>query len=125
MEQAVSASSQLMTLPLEVIGEKEGEMEDNTELFVQVVPVIQVVQVVTKLSCCKETQSKYLDLLQKAVNQPREAVKEGENETRRVGESKTEGIMGEEKKVMELLEVVKDSTVLKGIMINKDMTPLR
>ena len=51
MEQAVSANRQLMTLPLKVIREKEGEMEDNTEQFVQVVPVIQVVQVVTKLSC--------------------------------------------------------------------------
>ena len=47
MEQAVSAGSQLMTLPLEEIGEKEGEMEDSTEHIDQVVPVIQVVQVVT------------------------------------------------------------------------------
>ena len=44
MEQAVSASRQLMTLPLKVIREKEGEMEDNTE------HIVQVVQVVTKLS---------------------------------------------------------------------------
>ena len=74
---------------------------------------------------CDGIQGKYLDLMQKTGNQPKEVVKEGENEAKRVVESKTEGIMGEEKKVMELLEVVKDSTVLKGIMINKDVTPLR
>ena len=47
----------------------------------------------------------------------------GKEEAKRVVESKTEGITGEEKKVMDLLEVVEDYNVLRGIMLNKDVTP--
>ena len=37
-------------------------------------------------------------------------------------ESKTEEIVGEEKKVMEPLKVIEDATGLRGVMIDKDVT---
>ena len=47
-----------------------------------------------------------------ADNQPKEVVKE----------SKTEEIMGEEKKVREPLEVIKDATMMRGVTLDKDVT---
>ena len=65
---------------------------------------------------CDKIPIKYLNLLQKEV------VKEKENEAKRVMESNTEEIMGKEEKVMELPEVIKDSTGLRGVILNKDVT---
>ena len=46
IEQEVSAGNQLKTLPHKVVGEKEGEMEDNTKRIVQNVQIVVIVQVV-------------------------------------------------------------------------------
>ena len=91
MEQEASAGNQLKILPLKVVGKKEGEMEDNAEQSVQVVQAVRLVQ------------SKYLKLLQKAGNQLKVSRK------------------NLVKKVMELMEVIKDYTVLRGAMLRKDV----
>ena len=105
--------------PKEVVKERENKEEKDE----------------TKKSC-NEAQSKYPDMLQKVGNQPKGVVGEMEDEElakihapiAQIGlmdgkaESKAEESLGKEKKVKEPLEVIKDSTRLKGVVFGKDMT---